>query len=251
MKYILLVFCLILISPTYAKKLHVGWEIWYPYISRNNQQQLVGLDVEILNAILVKVGYTSEYTELPWKRHLHYLKTGEIDVAMGASISEERLRYAVFTQPYRKETIKLFVKTGSKDKIKLTTLSDISKSDYMIGAESGYYYGNEYQALMKAAEFREHIIEVNDIEENVTLLLKGHIDGFLVAPATAKAFSSKYQMKGEFEQHTLKIYQADIHIMFSKKSVKPEIIEVIDNAISELKQSGELDKIIEKWYQLN
>jgi polar amino acid transport system substrate-binding protein len=249
MKKYLIAFALSFSFISQAEQLNIGWELWYPYQYRNSQQELLGLDFEILNTILIKAGYASEYTELPWKRHLHYIKTGEMDLAMGASISEERLRYATFTQPYRKESIKLFVRSGKA--IALTTLSDLADSNYMIGTESGYYYGDEYQELMKTTEFQEHIIEVIDIEENVALLLKGHIDGFLVDPATAKAFSSKYQMKGEFEQHALKIYQADIHIMFSNKSVKPEVISTIDRVIGELKQSGELDNIINKWSNLN
>lgn len=251
MKNILIVFCLMANFNSYAKELHVGWELWYPYQYRNSQQELLGLDFEIFNAILAKAGYSSQYTELPWKRHLHYIKTGEMDVAMGASLSEERQRYADFTQPYRKETIKLYVRKGKANTMQIAKLADISNSNFMIGIESGYYYGDEYKELMKTTEFQEHILEVVDIEENVTLLLKGHIDGFLVDPATIKAFSSKYQMNGEFEQHSLSIYQSDIHIMLSNKSVTPEVVEKIDNAIGELKKSGELESIINKWSRLN
>lgn len=252
MKNILIALCLLSASViSYAKDLHVGWELWYPYQYRNSQQELLGLDFEIFNAILSKAGFTSEYTELPWKRHLHYIKTGEMDVAMGASISDERKRYARFTQSYRKETIKLFVRKGKAKSIKLNTLNDLAHSNYMVGIESGYYYGDEYKELMKTTEFPEHIIEVVDIEENVTLLLKGHIDGFLVDPATIKSFANKYQMNGEFEQHSLNIYQSDIHIMFSKVAVEQNVVTAIDNAISVMKKSGELEKIINKWSQLN
>lgn len=251
MKNILLAFCLSLSITSFAKDLHVGWELWYPYQYRNSQQELLGLDFEIFNAILAKAGYSSEYTELPWKRHLHYIKTGEMDVAMGASKTEERSRYAEFTQAYRKETVKLYVRKGQSTHIDLNTLADLSTSKFMIGIESGYYYGDEYQALMKTTEFQEHIIEVVDIEENVTLLLKGHIDGFLVDPATIKAFANKYQMQNEFEQHSLSVYQSDIHIMLSKQSVSQSMVKKLDDAIGELKRSGELKRIINKWSALN
>lgn len=250
MKKTLLLLCLIINFTSQAKTLQVGWELWYPYQYRNSEQALRGVDFEIFNTILAKVGYTTEYTELPWKRHLHYLKTGEMDVAMGASLSEERLRYAMFTQAYRQETVKLFVKNGHADELVLTSLADLATSKFMIGIESGYYYGDEYQELMKTTEFQEHIIEVVDLEENVTLLLAGHIDGFLVDPATIKAFANKYRMKGEFEQHPLNIYQSDIHLMFSKKSVNPAVVNAIDQAITELKKSGELNQIISKWSKL-
>ncbi len=251
MKIFILVFCLVLNFTSYAKSLQVGWELWFPYQYRNSQQELVGLDFEIFNAILAKTGYKTAYTELPWKRHLHYIKTGEMDVAMGASFSEDRQRYAMYTQAYRKETVKLFVRKGQADTIKLTSLEMLANSDYMFGIESGYFYGERYQELMQTPLFREHIIEVVDIEENVTLLLAGHIDGFLVDPATIKAFAKKYKMKGEFEQHPLNIYQADVHVIFSKVSVEPEITKAFDDAISELKMSGELDKIIHRWSELN
>lgn len=247
MKNLFIIFVLIISFNVSAKDLQVGWELWFPYQYRNSQQDLVGLDFEILNTILAKTDYKVAYTELPWKRHLHYIKTGQLDVAMGASYNEERLRYAMFTQAYRQETVNLFVKKGTVKAIKLNSLSDLISSEYMIGIESGYYYGEEYQALMKNSEFREHISEVVDIEENVTLLMQGHIDGLLVDPATIKAFSKKYQMNDEFEQHTLSIYQSAIHFMFSKASVSPETVQTIDNIITDLKASGELDTIIQKW----
>jgi polar amino acid transport system substrate-binding protein len=251
MKIVILVFCLVLNFASYAKSLQVGWELWFPYQYRNTQQELVGLDFEIFNAILAKTGYETAYTELPWKRHLHYIKTGEMDVAMGASFSQERQRYAIYSQAYRKEIVKLFVRKGQTDTIKLTSLENLANSDYLFGIESGYYYGDKYKELMETPLFREHIIEVVDIEENVTLLLEGHIDGFLVDPATIKAFAQKYKMQGEFEQHPLNIYQADVHLIFSKVSVKPETAKAFDNAISELKKSGELNKIINRWSELN
>ena len=251
MKKIIIVFCLFISFASHTKDLQVGWELWYPYQYRNSQQELLGLDIEILNAVFAKAGYSTALTELPWKRHLHYIKTGEMDVAMGASLSDERLRYAMFSQPYRKEIVKLYVRKGQADTIKIKNLAELTNSKFMIGIESGYYYGEQYHELRKNSQFLEHIVEVVDIEENVTLLLAGHIDGFLVDPATIKAFSNKYQTNGEFEQHPLDIYHADIHFMLSKASVSPKVVKDIDQAITDLKASGELDKIINKWSALN
>jgi len=251
MKKIIIALGLCINLSSHAEDLQVGWELWFPYQYRNSQQELIGLDLEIFKAIFAKLDYTMQYTELPWKRHLHYIKTGEMDVAMGASLSQERRSYALFSQPYRKEIVKLFVSKGNAEAIHLTTLSGLTNSKYVIGVESGYYYGDDYQKLIKTLEFRQHIIIATDLEENVSLLLAGHIDGFLVDPATIKAFANKYQMRGEFEQHGLNIYQADIHFMFSKVSVKPVMVKAIDQAISDLKHSGELDKIINKWSELN
>ncbi|AGH46945.1 type 2 periplasmic-binding domain-containing protein [Paraglaciecola psychrophila] len=83
----------------------------------------------------------------------------------------------------------------------LKTLSDLVGSQYMVGVESGYYYGQTYQELLKSAGFQANINEVIDLEKNVTLLMEGYLDGFLVDPNTMQSFIKKYQMDDEFEQH--------------------------------------------------
>ncbi|GHE82825.1 substrate-binding periplasmic protein [Thalassotalea profundi] len=255
MKKIITSFCLLLtLHPLTAlsdtnKELAVGWELWYPYQYRNEQQKLVGLDLDIFNAIVEKLNLSVNYTELPWKRHLNYIKTGEMDIAMGASYTKERRDYALYSIPYRLETVKLFVKknNNTNKKIELNHLKDLAESDYMIGVEGGYYYGEEYQQLIKTTEFRAHITEVIDLEQNIELLMKGHIDGVLVDPFTMQAFIKKYKMYNEFEQHSLNIYADNIHIMVSKKSQHRNLIPQINKAIRSLKADGTLDKILTEW----
>ena len=170
-----------------------------------------------------------------------------MDVAMGSSLTKERAKFAFYTKPYRKELVKLFVKKGMAEKIKLEKLADITKTDYMIGVEGGYFYGKNYQQLIQNADFRTHISEVIDIEQNVTMLLKGHLDGFLVDPITMKAFTEKYSLQGEFEVHDVEVYQADIHIMLSKKSCNEKTLIKFNQAIDTLNASGKLTEILNKW----
>ncbi len=230
--------------------LSVGWELWYPYQYHNNNQQLVGLDFDIFNAIIEEAKLEVTYTELPWKRHLQYIKTGEMDMAMGASYTDERAAYAWFSKPYRVESVKLYVRKGHSSKIELSTLDDIMTSNYMIGVEGGYYYGKRYDELIKLAEFQSHISEVLDLEQNVYMLLKGHIDGFLVDPVTMSAFVEKYKLQGEFEVHSMPVYQDDIYIMLSKKSTNELLLTKINQAIETLKNNGTLDKISKHWSSL-
>lgn len=236
---------------SHAKPLSSGWELWYPYQYRNAQQELVGLDFDIFNAVINQANLDVVYTEeLPWKRHINYIKSGDVDLAMGASITEERQEFAYFSKPYRVETVALFVRKGMASKMSLASLSDLVQSSYLIGVEGGYFYGEDYQELINHQEFQSHISEVLDIEQNASLLLKGHIDGFLVDPVTLKAFVKKYEMQDEFELHPLPIYSANIHIMLSKKTPVPGLINRLDRAIVVLQKNGKLDSIIQRWSTL-
>jgi len=182
--------------------------------------------------------------EIPWQRHLMYVKSGMVDIAFGASYTKEREQTAYFSIPYRKESVNLFIKKGMAQSIKLKELSDLINSKYLIGVENGYHYGEEYEKLKSNTDFMSRIQSVLDIEQNVEMLLKGHIDGFLSDPITMQVFVKKYKFEDEFEIHSLPIYQSDIYIMLSKKTSNKSELDKINKAILALKQSGELTKII-------
>jgi polar amino acid transport system substrate-binding protein len=249
MKRYLLIACTLLcvVSNATGKDLSVGWELWYPYQYHNTERELVGLDIESFNAIMAqaKIKYTA--AEIPWKTHLHFIKTGKVDLAMGASWSKTREEYAYFSLPYRQENVKLIVKKGNAKNIKLKTLSDLVDSAYMVGVEGGYYYGEVYQELIKQTAFQANISEVIDLEGNVTLLMKGHLDGFLVDPFTMQYFIKKYSMQDQFEEHPMVIYSSDIRIMLSKKFSDKTMLDKINQAIITLQNDETLQTISDNW----
>jgi polar amino acid transport system substrate-binding protein len=166
---------------------------------------------------------------------------------MGASWSKEREKIAYFSLPYRQETVKLFVKKGNTKNIALGSLTDLVGSPYLIGVESGYFYGLEYQELIKRLDFQTNISEVIDLEQNVSLVLEGNLDGFLVDPSTMRSFVKKYKMDDLFEQHPIEIYSANIHIMLSKNSLNRSILNKVNQAIETLKKDSSLQKINHQW----
>lgn len=244
---------LVFLTPTFklkAEKFSIGWEIWYPFQYRSADESTVGLDFEILYEILSKTNDSAEYIELPWLRHVNYIRSGEIDIAMGSSKTKERAEYSYFTEPYRKEKIALVVRKNQSKKINLPTLQSLSSSNYLIGIELGYYYGPLFKELIANQKFYDRIVEVVDLEQNVNMLIKNRIDGLLADEVTINAFVEKYGLKGELEIHPLEIYESDIHLMLSKVSMTPEQLKRINQAINKLKSTGRLDEILKK-YSLN
>jgi polar amino acid transport system substrate-binding protein len=246
-KFVFLLTIMLFAPQVKSKGLSVGWELWYPYQYHNKSRQLVGLDIDSFNAIMVEAKLNFTIAEIPWKTHLHFIRTGKMDLAMGASWSKNREEFAYFSAPYRTETVKLFVKKGNAKNIHLQHLSDLQGSKYILGVESGYYYGEDYEKLINTVGFQGNISEVIDLEQNVTLLMKGHLDGFFVDPNTLQSFVKKYQMENEFEQHSLHVYSADIFIMLSKKTLNADTLNKINRAIFTLTDNGELKRINNRW----
>lgn len=230
-----------------ATEYSVGWELWYPYQYHNKQRELVGFDINAFDAIMKQADVKYNITEIPWKTHLNFVKNGTVDIAMGASWTEERAKYAYFSIPYRRETVNLFVKNGEAMSMKINTLADLIGSPYLIGVESGYFYGNNYDKLINNPQFKSNIIEAIDLENNVALFLNGHLHGLLVDPYTMKAFVDKYQLKGVFEVHPVEVYNADIYIMFSKKTTDKQLVEKVNSAILHLTKNGQLTNVSNNW----
>jgi len=240
-------FSLCLILPVQSQEFSVGWELWYPYQFHNENNELTGVDIEAFNLISKKAEMSISYVEIPWQRHLMYIKSGMIDVAFGASYTKEREQTAYFSMPYRKESVNFFVRKGTSESIKLEKLSDLINSEYLIGVENGYFYGKEYQKLKTVPGFISRINSVLDIEQNVKMLMKGHIDGFFADPISMRSFVKKYKFQHEFEIHPLPVYQGDIFIMLSKKTFNEGDLAKINQAIVSLQQSGKLKAIIDRW----
>lgn len=227
-------------NPIYAKEYSAGWVLWYPYQYHDKSGALVGADIQAFNLIMQTASVKYSLAEIPWKTQLNFVKTGKVDMAMGAYWSEERCKFAYYSRPYRKGLIKLFVKAGQAKNIKLNQLEDLANSPYRLGIERDYFYGKTFEKLRENLIFDSHITEVIDMEDNVALLVSGEVDGFFAEPITVEAFLKKYKMTGDFEMHPVEIYSADVHIMLSKKSTSLGLLNRVNDAILTLQQQGKL-----------
>ena len=80
-------------------KLGLG-SIWPPYHFNQNGQPS-GIDIEIVQHIFKQANICLLYSKMPSSaRALVELKKGSIDFLHGASFSEKRKEYAIFTLPY-------------------------------------------------------------------------------------------------------------------------------------------------------
>jgi ABC-type amino acid transport substrate-binding protein len=89
------------------KILRVGYHSDHlPYSFFNNQQHLVGLDVELMHRLATRLQVRLEFVPYAYDTVVEQLDSGQIDVAVGGLMMKpERLLRAGFTQPYQTATI--------------------------------------------------------------------------------------------------------------------------------------------------
>jgi len=232
-------------SPT----LTTAWEPWPPYQYLDEEDRLVGLDIDLLEAVATSAGYRMKFRELPWELHLEHLKRGSVQVAAGISYTAERAKFLFYSRPYRLETVRLYVRSGKAATMQLNSLADLIGSSFVIGVQAGYYYGPLFESLKSKARFSDHVEEIEDGKANFRKLILKRIDGVLsdtyVAAATLRSMGATQKV----EIHPMTIYSDRIYFVFSKKSVDPKIVEAFNRAIERETLAGTLQAIIDKWLE--
>lgn len=89
------------------KVIRVGYHADHlPYTFFNQQQELVGFDIELMNRLAERLDTSLEFVPYEYNSVVAQLDAGEIDLAIGGLIiTPERLIHVGFTQPYETATL--------------------------------------------------------------------------------------------------------------------------------------------------
>ena len=224
----------------------------YRYTDENGQWH--GKDIELAKALFARTSHTFNFVKQPWPRVLKSLELGEVDMTLSAIITPTRESYAHFsTHPFRYNHYMLFVRQDRLDKFKqVSTLQDLTHAPVKVAVIRGVSYSNTYNKLLYNSAFRERLVELNDDKVIREFAHLGRADGYIYPEIEGKLFSLR-QSSAVRIQPFIRVTKDDESmgfLMFSKKSVSPHIVQEMDMALKDLHQSGEYDKIANK-YLLN
>ncbi|WDF91748.1 substrate-binding periplasmic protein [Aeromonas hydrophila] len=244
---VLLLWCLCC-SAWAQESLLVGWSSWHPFSFRDEQQQLQGLDIDLLEAIFNRAGFHANYSEMPWARVLRELEFGTIQLTMSANQTAERDLYARFTLPYRNEETVLLIRRQDKGRWQeVTQLSDLlSRPDFTIGLLRDFDYGTDFRTFMQSPQMQQRLLVRLKMEPLIKLLLAGRIQGVVMDPMGLQQLN----LAGiPLDQLTtlLDIQQTPVHLMLSRRTTTPQQLQRLDEAIRALLQSPEYGQILARY----
>lgn len=229
-------------SPALAqkKKLVIGTDAtWPPFEFVNADKQVVGFDVEYMQACAEAAGYEVEIVNAPWDGIFASLMNKQYDALCSAvTITEERKRSMAFSAPYYTVRQAIIV---PKD-------SPIKSLDDLKGKKAG-------SQISTTGSFT--IAKVPEIEavtfDDVGLAIEDLILGRLDAVVCDDAVAANYIMENEKYRQALKIGavldtpDAEEHYGVGVRKGDKETLELIDKGIAAVKASGKEEELIKKW----
>lgn len=215
----------------------VGTESTYPpYESRNENGELIGFDVDLMDRIAEKLGRKIEWQDMAFDALIPTLIAKRIDVIIaGLSITEERAKRVAFTDPYEISVSAFLTKEDSpiKDVAELKGKAIAVQ----IGTVQETYAGNIPGATVKTFQ------KFDDCAREVML---GRVDAALMDIPVAKEFINQKDFAGKikiaFEQVITEGGKAlALHLDDKDAADKITII------IKEMESNGEMGKLRAKW----
>lgn len=226
--------------------LRIGCEAAYvPFTYRDNKGEIIGFDVDLLAKFVEPLGVKAQFIDTQWSGVIPALYAGRFEMIPGMSYTKERLERVLFSIPYADASQALLIRSGDKDKVK--TIADLS------GKVLGIKLGSPGETLKvkldaqlkseRGAGFKD-VKTYDDHPAAYLALAQGSVDGVLNTVPTLSVvlrdkpgtFSIVYNVGGN-NWHG-----------FAFRKEDTELGKFIDGRIAEMKKSGELYALQEKWF---
>ena len=221
------------------KVLKVATNVAFPPYEYYENEKAVGIDIEIVQAICDKLGYTMELSDMEFGSIITAVATGKVDLGFGAiTITEERAKSVHFTTSYSTGIQSIIVKEDSP----ITGVDDLVAEGIKIGVQqdtTGDIYATD--------QFGEdHMARFNKGADAVQALVTGKIDCVIIDNSPAETFVAQNQ-----GLKILPTAYAEEAYGFEMSYDNEALYNEVNGALEALIADGTVQSIIDKYINAN
>ena len=210
---------------------------WAPWTYHDENDNLVGYDVEVGQRIAQGLGVEADFIEGEWDGLLAGLDSGRYDMMInGVDITEEREKAYDFSEPYAYNRMAVIVR-GDYDEIQ--TMEDLA----------GKHTANTISSTCAetAEQYGAEVTGVDDLNQTFELLLSGRIDATLNSEVTFYDYM-KAHPDANIKIAVLADNASEVGIPFRKGEETASLREAVNEILDEMRESGELSELSVKYF---
>lgn len=210
---------------------------WAPWTYHDEGENLIGYDVEVAQKIAKKLGVTATFVEGEWDGLFAGLDAKRYDVVInGVEITDERKEKYAFSEPYGYIKTAVIVKGDNRE---------IASFEDLEGKRTANTLASTYAFL--AESYGADAIGVDDLNQTIELLLADRVDATLNAEVTFVDYM-KVHPEANLKIAALTDESALIAVAIRQGEENQSLQTAINQAITELRESGELTKLALKYF---
>ena len=140
-----------------------------PFSYLSQDEELKGFTVDLLNLLEDKLGLEFKFKTGFWADNLEKFKQGKVDMIQGISYREERAQYTLYTEPYYKVPLVIYIR---EDSDWYQSSKDLARR--RVGVTENVFYRDVLRKDLKAK-----VVEKENNEEMMTALSFGELDAVI------------------------------------------------------------------------
>ena len=221
-----------------AGKIVVGLEgNWQPFSFHDEDDKLVGFDVEVATEVAKRIGVEAEFVEGAWDGLFTGLSTGVYDLVVnGVDVTEDRKATYDFTDPYAYDHTVLVVGT---DNTEIKTFEDLE------GKTTANSIGSTYMEI--GEQYGATVSGVDSLTETMTMVISGQVDATINASTSVNDYlkttgETRVKIVAESEDAT------SYAMPLPKNAGNETLLEAINKALAEMREDGTLAELSEKYF---
>lgn len=202
----------------------------YEYVEGD---EIVGIDVEIAQAIANDLGMELQIDDMDFNSIITAVQSGKADMGIaGMTVSEERLQNVNFSESYATGVQVIIVPEDS----------DIASPDDMEGKLIGVQNGTTGHIYCSDDYGEDNVVPYTNGANAVEALKTGKVDCVVIDNEPAKAFVAANEgLKILDTEYTIEDYA----IAIAKEN--EELLEKVNASLAKLKEDGTLQAIVDKY----
>lgn len=221
-------------------KIVVGLDDQFPPMGfRDENNELVGFDIDLAKAAGEKMGVEVEFQPIDWDSKELELNSGKIDLIWnGFSISDERKETMEFTDPYLDNKMIIIVPEGS----------DIKTKADLAGKNVGIQDGSSAVDAVEVDEIHTQFASMPTYDTNILALADlevGRVDAVVADQVVARYYLAQNPDKKFVILDD--DFGSEVYGVAAKKG-NTELIDKLQSALDELYADGTSAEISEKWF---
>lgn len=210
---------------------------WAPWTYHDEDDKLVGFDVEVAEKIAEKLGVKAVFIEGEWDGLLAGLEAGRYDIMVnGVEYTDERAMKYDFSEPYGYIRTAIIV---NGDNTEINSFEDLN------GKSTANTISSTYAQL--AESYGATTTGVDDLNQTIQLLLQGRIDATLNAEVTFYDYMNVHP-EADLKIAALTEEASHVCIPLRKGEDSASLREAVNQAVADLREEGVLSEISVKYF---
>lgn len=218
-------------------KLTLATDPTYPPMELVDENgEATGFGIDVARAVAEELGLELEIRQLPWDELFEAVENGEVDGGVSSiTITEERSETYAFSSPYFSSGQAILVETKNDsivDPEDLLGLVVAANEDTTSSQQAKSFAGEEGSVIEYAGA----------VDDTLEALKQGEIDAIIIDyPVAIDISQNEPKIKVVGDPFTSEFYG----IMMRKGN--SQLVKSVDYALSNIRQSGTIENIMEKW----